>query len=67
MINIKQKIANNQNLIMVFSYGSAKNNTTLAIAELLKAGVTKNYHYESNNNMEGEKEVHSSTFTLMDF
>lgn len=67
MIDIKQRIANNQNLIMVFSYGSAKNNTTLAIAELLKAGVTKNYHYESNNNIEGEKEVHSSTFTLMDF
>ena len=60
------KIVNLVSLIMIFSYGSAKNNTTLAIAELLKEGVTKNYHYESNNNIEGEKEVHSSTFTLME-
>ncbi len=55
-----------QKLIMVFARGSAKECTTKAIAEMLKKPISNGYHYDSKNNTEGEKEVHSSTFSLMD-
>jgi hypothetical protein len=63
---IKSRIKNQQKLIMVFSYGSAKNNTTLAVAELLNTGQKEGYLYESKNSKEGEKDVHVSTFVLLD-
>ncbi len=63
---ITHKMRNKQKLIMIFSYGSAKRNCTLAVAQLLKDQICEDYFYESKNNQEGDKEVHSSTFTLMD-
>lgn len=64
--HVKQKIQTKQKLVMVFSYGSAKGPTTQAIAQLLKEGTTEGYFYDSKNNTEGEKEVHSSTFSFID-
>ena len=63
---IKRKVANDQRLIMIFSYGSAKDQTTKAVAQILKDKITEAYFYESKNNKEGDKEVHSSTFTLIE-
>ena len=63
---IENKMENKQRLIMVFSYGYATNNTMKAAAKILNKSSYKDYHYESDNNLEGEKPVHSSTFTLMD-
>jgi ABC-type microcin C transport system duplicated ATPase subunit YejF len=62
---IKVKLEANQKLIMVFAYGSAKLIATQAVAEILKKDKG-NYFYESKNNTEGDMEVHSSTFSLID-
>lgn len=62
---IEEKMLIQQKLIMVFSYGSAKINTTKAVAKLLKNKIYEPYFYESKNNKEGEKDTHSSTFRIL--
>lgn len=61
---IKIKMGQKQNLIMIFAYGSAKSIATQAVAEIYKD--KGDYFYESKNNIEGDKETHSSVFSLMD-
>ena len=61
---VKTKLSNKQKIIMVFSYGSANENTTRAIAKVQNEGLAEDYSYSSKNDKEGEKKVHSSTFTL---
>ncbi len=60
---IKFKIKSKQKLIMIFASGSAINSATKAVAEILKE--KDDYFYESKNNLEGDIEVHVSTFTLI--
>lgn len=62
--DIKVKIIQKQKIIMIFSIGSAKRNTTLAVAKLLKEDCVEGYFYDSKNNKEGDKEVHASFFSL---
>jgi hypothetical protein len=63
---IKQKIKTQERIIMIFSYGSAKTNTTKAVAKILNEGSHEGYLYDSKNVTEGDKEVHASTFSLID-
>lgn len=64
---IKSRIVHNRKLIMCFSYGHATGNCILAVAQLLKDTASDGkYFYESKNSTEGDKEVHCSTFKLID-
>lgn len=63
---ILNKMQNKLRIIMIFSYGSAKIPATKAVAQILNGNKNEGYFYESNNSIEGEKEVHYSTFSLME-
>jgi len=50
-------------ILIIYAYGRAKYIATKAVAGILNSDVAEDYFYESKNNDEGEKEVHTSTFT----
>ncbi len=63
---IMEKIEAKQKLIMLFSYGFAKKNTTRAVASILKNAACDEYFYESKNVNEGDLETHVSSFSLIE-
>jgi hypothetical protein len=53
-------------LIMIFAMDSARENTCLAVAEILKDSLMDSYFHNSHNDEEGIHKVHVTNFTLLD-